>query len=493
VADQQLGRQLGVRVTWKTYLGCELVVIAGYLFTPSGTVLQTVIKVAVGWAAAACILLGVRRNRPTGRALWYWFAAGIFANVTGILVEAIATRVYGVDAYPTVADVFWLALYPALIVGMTLMIRRRSAERDWASIVDACTITTGLGLLSWVFVIHPATSDPTLTLLGRAVVGAYPIGDLVVLAMMVRLLLGGGSRNTSFRLMIGSVLLFLGGDVGWVLVNQLGVSPGRLLGNSLDAVFQVAFVLFGVAALHPSMRDADEQAAARSPRLSPVLLALLASASLIAPGVLLIQTTGGRRLTDGVAIAICSIVLFLLVVTRMAQLVHQVQAQASRLRELAGVDELTGLMNRRGWAAELSSTLERARRDGGGLTVAMIDLDHFKRFNDEFGHPAGDRLLKAAATAWREQLRTVDQLARYGGEEFIVLFHGAGTQTAGDALARLRMVTPTGQTFSGGVARWNGVETSDELVARADRALYEAKNAGRDCVVNASLDPSLCP
>jgi diguanylate cyclase (GGDEF)-like protein len=472
----------------KTYLTSIFVVIAGYLFTPSGTLLQTVLKVAIGWVAAASIVLGVRLHRPTGAAMWYWFAAGIFSNVTGILVESIATRVYGVDAYPTVADVFWLGLYPALIVGMTLMIRRRSTQRDWASIVDTCVVSAGIGLTCWVFVIHPATSDPDLTLLGRAVVGAYPIGDLVVLAMMVRLILGGGSRNTSFRLMIGSLLLFLGGDVGWVVVNQLGISPGRLLGNILDAVFLSAFAVFGAAAMHPSMPSVDKRSAARSPRLSPALLTLLTGASLIAPGVLLIQSTQGR-VTDGVAIAVSSTALFLLVVTRMALLLRQVEAQAGRLRELAGVDELTGLPNRRGWTAELSSTLERARRDGSGLTVAMIDLDHFKQFNDAFGHPAGDRLLKAAASAWREQLRTVDQLARYGGEEFIVLFHGADVQMATDALGRLRSVTPSGQTFSGGIARWDGMETSDELVARADRALYEAKHAGRDCVVSAQEEP----
>jgi diguanylate cyclase len=479
---------MGARLRWPTYLLCSLAVICVYLFTPSGAVLQTVLKVAVGWTAAACIVASVRRHRPGGAAIWYLFAAGIFLNVTGIVVEAITTRAYGVDAYPTVADVFWLALYPALVAGMFLMVRRRSAERDWASIVDTCAVSTGLGLLCWVFVIHPETSDPALTLLGRAVVGAYPVGDLVVLAMMVRLILSGGSRNPSFRLMIGSLLLFLGGDVGWVVVNQLGWEPGRLLGNCLDAVFLLAFTLFGVAALHPSMGDADQQAAPRSPRLSPALFTMLTSASLIAPGVLLIQTANGH-VTDGLAIAIGSTALFLLVVTRMAQLLRQVEAQAAQLRELAGVDELTGLPNRRGWTAALSSTLERARRDGGALTVAMIDLDHFKRFNDELGHPAGDRLLKDAATLWREQLRTVDQLARYGGEEFIVLFHGAEIETAHEALARLRTVTPAGQTFSGGLARWNGTETSDELVARADRALYEAKSAGRDCVITAPEEP----
>jgi diguanylate cyclase (GGDEF)-like protein len=479
-----------MRLSWQSFLAGTLLVCAGYLFTPSGSLTQTAIKVALGWAAAAAIVIGVRRHQPGGPAIWYLFAAGIFSNVSGILVEAIATRVYGVDTYPTIADVFWLGLYPALIIGMALMVRRRSAVRDWASIVYAATISTGLGLLCWVFVIHPATSDPALTLLGRAVVGAYPVGDLVVLAMMVRLILSGGIRNTSFRLMIGSLLLLLGGDRGWVAVNRLDISPGQLLGNTLDVVFIVAIALFGVAALHPSIREVDEKCAPRAPRLSPALLGLLTSASLIAPAVLLIQVTRGQ-VTDGMAIAACSTTLFLLVVTRMAQLLRQVEAQAVRLRELAGVDDLTDLPNRRGWTAELSATLERARRDGGALTVAMIDLDHFKRFNDEFGHPAGDRLLKSAAAAWRAQLRSVDQLARYGGEEFIVLFHGADLATADDALARLRAVTPSGQTFSGGVARWDGLETSDELVARADRALYQAKHAGRDCVMRAPDVPRL--
>jgi diguanylate cyclase (GGDEF)-like protein len=110
----------------------------------------------------------------------------------------------------------------------------------------------------------------------------------------------------------------------------------------------------------------------------------------------------------------------------------------------------------------------------------MVDLDHFKRFNDEFGHQAGDRLLKAAAAAWREQLRAVDHLARYGGEEFILLLPAADTLAADAIVARLLAATPAGQTFSAGIATWDGAETSDELVARADAALYAAKKAGRN-------------
>jgi diguanylate cyclase len=162
---------------------------------------------------------------------------------------------------------------------------------------------------------------------------------------------------------------------------------------------------------------------------------------------------------------------------------RHVESQARQLRDLATIDDLTGLPNRRGWSAALLSAIELARRENQPLSVAMIDLDHFKRFNDEFGHQAGDRMLRSAAAAWKDVLRAADQIARYGGEEFIVLLHhvdGAGAQAM---LERLRPVTPAGQTFSAGVATWNSLETSDELIARADSALYRAKDAGRNGTV----------
>ena len=196
-----------------------------------------------------------------------------------------------------------------------------------------------------------------------------------------------------------------------------------------------------------------------------------------------------HQVTDGVAIVIGSMALFLLVVTRMAQLMRQTERQARQLGQLIRVDELTGLPNRRAWSVELPAAIERARRDQFALSIAMLDLDHFKRFNDEYGHQAGDRLLKSVAAAWRERLRTVDQLARYGGEEFIVLLPGADRELATSVLERLRTVRPAGQTFSAGLATWDGIETSEELITRSDEALYQAKAAGRDRIVVASGQP----
>jgi diguanylate cyclase (GGDEF)-like protein len=110
----------------------------------------------------------------------------------------------------------------------------------------------------------------------------------------------------------------------------------------------------------------------------------------------------------------------------------------------------------------------------------MLDLDHFKAYNDEFGHQAGDRLLKQAAAAWNAQLRASDTLARYGGEEFALALPACPLEEALIVVERLRAVTPGGQTCSAGVVCWDGAEPPADLVGRADAALYEAKNAGRD-------------
>ena len=169
-------------------------------------------------------------------------------------------------------------------------------------------------------------------------------------------------------------------------------------------IFLFAYVLVGVAALHPAAGDLTGRTAPQPPRLSRTLLSLLTAASLIAPAILIVQVLAGR-VTDGIAIAVGSSALFLLVVTRMAQLLREVELQARKVRDLARRDELTGLPNRRAWNDELPRALERARREGGPVSVALLDLDHFKRFNDSYGHPAGDRLLKESAAAWNSAIR----------------------------------------------------------------------------------------
>jgi diguanylate cyclase (GGDEF)-like protein len=160
----------------------------------------------------------------------------------------------------------------------------------------------------------------------------------------------------------------------------------------------------------------------------------------------------------------------------------------ARLEAIARTDDLTGLPNRRAWDELLPTELARADRYDAPLCVAMLDLDRFKAYNDEHGHQTGDQLLKTAASAWRMTLRATDMLARYGGEEFAAVLPRCDLENGMLLLARLRRATPEQQTVSAGLAMWDGDEEPDALVARADAALYEAKNAGRNQVIVATRD-----
>ena len=146
------------------------------------------------------------------------------------------------------------------------------------------------------------------------------------------------------------------------------------------------------------------------------------------------------------------------------------------LADEAQTDPLTGLPNRRAWDAQV----KRVHSEGGELVIAMIDFDHFKRFNDSYGHPAGDRLLKETAAAWRDQLRTGDLLARLGGEEFGLLLRDCDPEIATEVTDRLRRSVSENWTCSAGIAVGRPGESAEEIIARADVALYEAKAAGRD-------------
>jgi diguanylate cyclase (GGDEF)-like protein len=162
-----------------------------------------------------------------------------------------------------------------------------------------------------------------------------------------------------------------------------------------------------------------------------------------------------------------------------------------QLNQLAREDGLTGVANRRTLDERLPQEMARARRQKYPLSVAMIDLDHFKRFNDRRGHAAGDALLRTAAQAWLRQLRPSDLLARYGGEEFTLVLPGCDDVQAERMVERLQPLMPEKQTFSAGIAAWNGVDSARELLTAADRALLQAKRGGRNRIVVIGREPQI--
>lgn len=154
-------------------------------------------------------------------------------------------------------------------------------------------------------------------------------------------------------------------------------------------------------------------------------------------------------------------------------------------------DPLTGAANRRSWDEEMDRELSRARRTGDPLTVALLDLDHFKAFNDTHGHLAGDKLLRDLVTAVRAELRTGDIIARWGGEEFVLALRDCDLEQANAISSRLLDIVPSGQTVSIGLTQARSQDTSRALVERADVALYTAKDAGRNQVKTYQAPPAL--
>lgn len=170
----------------------------------------------------------------------------------------------------------------------------------------------------------------------------------------------------------------------------------------------------------------------------------------------------------------------------------ELASATTKLGELATHDELTGVWNRREFMNLLAAERARAFRGGPGFSVAMVDVDHFKLVNDEHGHLVGDRTLHEMAQLLQGTLRAADCLARYGGEEFAALLVGGGADAAKAALERMRSAVAAHDwdrlapglrlTISAGLAAWRPGEEVDQILSRADDALYEAKNAGRNCV-----------
>jgi diguanylate cyclase (GGDEF)-like protein len=173
-------------------------------------------------------------------------------------------------------------------------------------------------------------------------------------------------------------------------------------------------------------------------------------------------------------------ILFLGMLAAEAAVAIERERLFSQLEYLSRKDELTGLFNRRVLDEELERQLTALRRDARPLSIAMLDMDRFKAYNDEHGHQAGDRLLRSATAAWSATLRETDTLARYGGEEFVAILPDCTLDAARTVADQLREAMPDGASCSAGIATTAEPITVGELIGRADRALYAAKRAGRN-------------
>ncbi|MBN1170842.1 MAG: GGDEF domain-containing protein, partial [Micromonosporaceae bacterium] len=395
----------------------------------------------------------------------------------------IAHYLIGSTAFPSLPDALYLGHYPLAVAGLILLIRRRAPGCDLPCLVDAAMLAVAAGLVLWLVLIGPQ-SRAEMTLIAKVTTVAYPVMDLALLAVGLRLVLGPGRRSASFFLLCGYLAAILTADTLYSLQQLHG---NYLVGNYLDLLWLTGNLLLGAAALHPTARHLGMPPQREEQCFSPLRMAAVTAAGLIGPVTLMADEPPYRRV-DVVVTAGCCGLLFLLAVVRMYGLFAE-------QRRIAVTDELTGLSTRRSFQTRLAAEEARLKRGSDGVAIFMIDVDHFKRINDEYGHPAGDRALAEIADRLRSVADPGDLLARYGGEEFALLMTAVPAEDvpAMCELVRRRVADHPIQleaglsvrvTVSIGAASHplHG-NTTNDLVQVADKALYWAKARGRDRAV----------
>jgi diguanylate cyclase (GGDEF)-like protein len=304
------------------------------------------------------------------------------------------------------------------------------------------------------------------------------MADVFLLSVLSRVVLTPGALTPALRLLTTAIgVSFLADCVYYVAILRDPDLPDSVW---TDVAWLSSYVLLAVACCHPATGSPRPPVAPAAHGRASTKLYVLA-AGLTTPGLALLADGVDGDVASAV-LGVGVVVLSLLVLARMGLLLRQLEAQAAELAVVARVDALTGVPNRRGWDADLAHACRTAQAQDTPLAVAMVDLDHFKAFNDAHGHPAGDALLRSCVQAWRAGLAADQVLARYGGEEFALLLPGLDPAGARAVLERLAALTPDGQTFSAGVAAWRPGEHPASAVQAADAALYRAKRAGRDRV-----------
>jgi diguanylate cyclase (GGDEF)-like protein/PAS domain S-box-containing protein len=289
---------------------CIVVLAAFYYIFPQ----QRLIFVALGITGVTGIVLGVFVNRPVHRVPWLMLAAGNLAFAAGEAAQVVLIQLlHEQNPFPSIADGFYLAAYPLYAAGLLGFVHRRTSWRDRAALVDALTLTVGLALLSWLFLIEPYAHVGELTWVQRAFSMAYPLGDILVLAMLLRLLAGGGGKSPSLILLAVGSLGLLAADVAYGLIQLHGTWH---TGTVVDLGWAVLYGAWAAAALHPSMRSMTKPVPWHAETGVGGRLSLLTLASLIAPAILLVQAVYGGSANVGV-IGVFSAVLFVLVLYRL--------------------------------------------------------------------------------------------------------------------------------------------------------------------------------
>ncbi|MGH3044115.1 MAG: sensor histidine kinase [Gaiellaceae bacterium] len=319
-----------MRAVWTSVPGSVrlplLYAVPGFLAIAVYVTLPYNLKSAVTYDVLAgssvfAVLAGIWIHRPARMLPWLLVAGGLASFVAGEITWHVYWFGLGQDPFPSLADLFYLAGYPLLAAGLLVLARDRGAQHGQgrAGFIDAMIVTVGAFAIAWTFLMLPYAADESLPVLDRVLSTAYPLMDILLLTLLVRLLFTPGRRSPAMWLLAAGMAFFLVGDITFLAFEV----AGKTTGVWIEGVWLLAYFAVGTAALHPSM--AAPPAPARGPeRLTVWRLGALGLAAITGPAVLTVEALSGNN--DGiVVILICSAILPVLVLLRLAGLVRELE------------------------------------------------------------------------------------------------------------------------------------------------------------------------
>lgn len=464
------------------------------------------VAVAAGLSLVVALRATGRRRR-----FWWLLVASNGLWLLGDLIWATYAYVLHREApFPSVADGSYLLSYALVPAAVLVGFGGASARRRARALLDAALVGLGVGAVGWQTLIAPqvegSLSLPVLTGI------AYPLLGIVIVITLAAVALSGHRKVPLSVWLVGAAFAVSAlTDAGYTYLASL---HEYVSGDWLNLGWQTEAVLLciaGVVAARRDEGDAQVDALGRDIAMVPVLLGVGSAVAL----------TGIDGLESGMSVLPMLVAALVIVglVVRLMLSVSDTRTTAKLLdtalkeqERLAVTDGLTGLYNRRFFEEVLRMEADRAVRDGSTLALVVADLDHFKLVNDTHGHQSGDAVLVEAAARLQRTLRGSDILARYGGEEFVIILPGSDGDAALEIVERCRRalceetirlhsgqrITLTG-SFGLACLPGDGRE-AEELVRRADRALYAAKDHGRNRVVTAAAldvapehEPAIAP
>ncbi|MCP3989665.1 MAG: EAL domain-containing protein, partial [Actinomycetia bacterium] len=466
---------------WRAWLAASAAVAAFYFVVDNTPESKLVLYNGVGLISIIMVVVGIRANGARPRPPWLWFVAGLSSFlIADVIYYVLELQHPEGPPFPNLADGFYLGMYPAMIVGLTKLVRHVAPGRDKASFIDAAVVGTAMFGIMWVLFVDDVLSSGAGINSALIVSLAYPVMDVALLAVAARLVVTVHLKHLPFAFIVGAIGSLAIADTAY----QIKLGNGSFATGQFPDAFWLAFYVgFALAALHP---NASRKAPRNDEvgRLSGTQLAIMFFATLAVP---VVDLFFGRP-EDRMVTIVASALLFLLILVRVFALMKTVEMGRDQLRHEAEHDALTGLANRVLFSKRTAEAL--APELSGKSAVLFIDLDDFKTVNDSLGHEAGDRLLAEVAVRLRRCVGSNATVARFGGDEFAILIDQMGSRrdvvnVARQVLELLNDPIDLGARVvrapaSIGIALQKGDTTDvDSLLRNADVAMYLSKARGK--------------